>query len=95
MPLPRPQELDLNQEEDAVYKLIGPALIKQDLDEAKSNVAKRLEFIATELNRLEDKLKSLEEKRARKQSQIMRLQKEAQELQQRHLKQQQQRVAAA
>jgi chaperonin cofactor prefoldin len=32
-----------------VYKLIGPALIKQDLNDAKENVAKRLAFINTEM----------------------------------------------
>lgn len=37
------------EEEAAVYKLVGPMLIKQDLVEAKSNVTKRLEYIGGEM----------------------------------------------
>jgi chaperonin cofactor prefoldin len=37
--------------EDAnVYKMIGPVLVRQDTLEARSNVSKRLEFIAGELS---------------------------------------------
>lgn len=43
------QELDLLDSTNAVYKLIGPVLVKQDLDEAKSTVAKRLEYINGEM----------------------------------------------
>lgn len=32
-----------------VYKLIGPVLIKQELEEAKQNVAKRMDYISGEL----------------------------------------------
>lgn len=32
-----------------VYKLIGPVLIKQDLEEAKQNVVKRMDYIKGEL----------------------------------------------
>ena len=43
------QELDLLEEETNVFKLIGPVLVKQDLLEAKTNVAKRMEYISVEL----------------------------------------------
>ncbi|EEB06504.1 prefoldin subunit 6 [Schizosaccharomyces japonicus yFS275] len=36
-----------------VFKLIGPTLVKQDQEEAKTNVAKRLEFIRNEIVRVE------------------------------------------
>ncbi|KAF5896467.1 prefoldin subunit 6, partial [Clarias magur] len=39
------EELDLLDSQNTVYKLIGPVLVKQDLDEAKATVAKRLEYI--------------------------------------------------
>lgn len=42
-------ELDLLKPEDDVFKLIGPVLIKQDIEEAKQNVAKRMEYITSEL----------------------------------------------
>lgn len=44
-----PQELDLLDSQNTVYKLIGPVLVKQDLDEAKATVAKRLEYINGEM----------------------------------------------
>lgn len=45
----REQELDLLSDGAKVFKLIGPVLLKQDVDEAKANVNKRLEFINNEL----------------------------------------------
>jgi len=32
-----------------VFKLVGPVLMSQDLDEAKQNVTKRIEFIRGEM----------------------------------------------
>lgn len=43
------QELDLLDAQNIVYKLIGPVLVKQDPDEAKATVAKRLEYINGEM----------------------------------------------
>lgn len=56
-----------------MYKLIGPALVQQDALEARANVKKRLEFIGSELSRLDAQLKALEEKQARKHSQVARM----------------------
>ena len=41
------QEFDQNPE--TVYKLIGPVLVKQELAEAKTNVAKRIDYIKAEM----------------------------------------------
>jgi len=54
-----------------VYKLIGPALIKQDPVEARSNVGKRLEFINGELGRLDSRLKALEKQAADRQQKVL------------------------
>jgi hypothetical protein len=43
------KELNLLEDEANVYKLVGPVLLKQDLDEAKSNVEKRLQYIGDEM----------------------------------------------
>jgi prefoldin beta subunit len=43
------QEFATLKATNIVYKLIGPVLVPQDQEEAKSNVEKRLEFISTEL----------------------------------------------
>ena len=37
------------EDSDIVYKLIGPVLVKQETDEAKMTVEKRLEFINREM----------------------------------------------
>lgn len=72
------EELNRLDESSNVFKLIGPALIKQDPVEAKANVTKRLDYIKGELDRVEIQLKSLETKAAEKQSEIMKLQKRLQ-----------------
>ncbi len=64
------QELALLDDDANVYKLIGPALIKQDLVEAKSNVQKRLDYIKGELDRLDAQIKSTENKVAEKQAEV-------------------------
>ncbi|CAJ1058316.1 prefoldin subunit 6 [Xyrichtys novacula] len=43
------EELGLLNSTNTVYKLIGPVLVKQDLDEAKATVSKRLEYINGEI----------------------------------------------
>ncbi|KAG9346433.1 hypothetical protein JZ751_006744 [Albula glossodonta] len=56
------EELDLLNSENTVYKLIGPVLVKQDLDEAKATVSKRLDYINGEIQRYETLLKDMERK---------------------------------
>lgn len=63
------QELELIPEDSSVYKLVGPVLIKQDQFEAKSNVQKRLDFIASEMTNLDSQMKTIDDKRNRKQQQ--------------------------
>jgi len=48
--------------DNVVYKLIGPVLVKQDQSEAKSNVEKRLDFIQSEITRIEALLAELGDK---------------------------------
>lgn len=48
-------EFNLMDPDGSVYKLVGPILAKQDLNEAKGNVEKRIEFIGKEIERM-DKL---------------------------------------
>eukprot|EP00245_Coleochaete_scutata_P014621 TRINITY_DN629_c0_g4_i1.p1 TRINITY_DN629_c0_g4~~TRINITY_DN629_c0_g4_i1.p1 ORF type:complete len:112 (-),score=46.58 TRINITY_DN629_c0_g4_i1:91-426(-) len=69
------KELELLDEDANVYKLIGPALVKQDLMEAKTNVEKRIGYISNEMKRLEEVLKDMEAKQEAKQKEIMDLQK--------------------
>ena len=54
-PPPPRQELDICDQEASdgsdfvIYKQIGPILIKNDLEEAKDTISKRLEFITGEM----------------------------------------------
>lgn len=64
------QELGRLDDSAVVYKLIGPAMIKQDLLEANTNVSKRLEYINGEVKRISGKLAELEG-RSKEQQQLV------------------------
>ncbi|SPO25022.1 related to YKE2 - Gim complex component [Ustilago trichophora] len=66
-------------ENNQVYKLIGPVLVKQDQVEAKTNVEKRIEFIKGEIERVETQIKDLSEKSEKKKVEIVTLQTKAQQ----------------
>ncbi|KAJ8255043.1 hypothetical protein GJAV_G00200310 [Gymnothorax javanicus] len=75
------EELDLLDSQNTVYKLIGPVLVKQDLDEAKATVAKRLEYINGEIQRYETLLKETERKMDQHREVLSSLQQEYQRAQ--------------
>jgi prefoldin beta subunit len=54
------QELQLLRNEDTVFKMVGPVLLKNDLEDAKMTVSKRLEFITGETKKVEQGIKDLE-----------------------------------
>lgn len=56
------QELDAVEESDNVFKKIGPVLVKQDIDESKDALRRRLEFIKGEQKKLETKIAETEKK---------------------------------
>ncbi|KAA1476352.1 Prefoldin beta-like protein [Dentipellis sp. KUC8613] len=67
---------------NTVYKMIGPVLVKQDQNEAKSNVDKRLDFIRSEIKRIEGQLKEIGEKAEKKKMEIVEIQTQMQQQQQ-------------
>ncbi|XP_045886687.1 prefoldin subunit 6 [Micropterus dolomieu] len=75
------EELDLLDSSNTVYKLIGPVLVKQDLDEAKATVTKRLEYINGEIQRYETLLKDMEKKSEQHREVLSSLQQEFQRAQ--------------
>ncbi|KAM5146523.1 prefoldin subunit 6 [Mantella aurantiaca] len=75
------EELGLLDDSNTVYKLIGPVLVKQDLEEAKSTVEKRLQYINGEIKRYETTLKDLEQKSEQQRSSLTKLQQEYQRTQ--------------
>ncbi|TMS17295.1 prefoldin subunit 6 [Larimichthys crocea] len=75
------EEMDLLDSTNTVYKLIGPVLVKQDLDEAKATVTKRLEYINGEIQRYETLLKDMEKKSEQHREVLSSLQQEFQRAQ--------------
>ncbi|RDX41286.1 Prefoldin beta-like protein [Lentinus brumalis] len=59
---------------NTVYKLVGPVLVKQDQAEAKQNVNTRLDFIRSEIKRVENQLKDLGEKAEKKKLELVEIQ---------------------
>ncbi|GAA6052031.1 hypothetical protein JCM3770_002330 [Rhodotorula araucariae] len=76
------KELANLTDSNSVYKLVGPILMKQDHVEARTNVDKRLEWIAGEITRVEASLKDLETKLETKKMEIVHLQGQYQQQQQ-------------
>eukprot|EP00620_Florenciella_sp_RCC1587_P011438 CAMPEP_0182573126 /NCGR_PEP_ID=MMETSP1324-20130603/18294_1 /TAXON_ID=236786 /ORGANISM="Florenciella sp., Strain RCC1587" /LENGTH=146 /DNA_ID=CAMNT_0024788173 /DNA_START=19 /DNA_END=459 /DNA_ORIENTATION=+ len=71
-------ELDLLDDGAPVYKLIGPVLMRQDTDEAKQNVDKRLEFIRDEIMNCDRKVEDNKGKMQTVGEAVMKMQQELQ-----------------
>ncbi|KAG1669046.1 hypothetical protein FOA52_003964 [Chlamydomonas sp. UWO 241] len=65
------EELTRLSDDANVFKMIGPALVRQDLVEAKSNVNKRIEYIKGEINRMDTNIKIAQGKAKERESEIM------------------------
>ncbi|GFY49109.1 prefoldin subunit 6 [Trichonephila inaurata madagascariensis] len=70
------EELEFLTPENKVYKMTGPVLVEQDIQEAKQNVEKRIMFITSEIKRNEELLKDLSNQQDKQQEILQRLQKE-------------------
>eukprot|EP00761_Pharyngomonas_kirbyi_P012705 gb/GECH01012732.1/.p1 GENE.gb/GECH01012732.1/~~gb/GECH01012732.1/.p1 ORF type:complete len:137 (+),score=59.56 gb/GECH01012732.1/:1-411(+) len=83
------KELELLEDDAQVYKLVGPALVGQDLEEARNNVQKRIEFISSSLKNTDSKIENLNKEQNEKRQKVAAIQQHLQQQQQR-LQQQQQ-----
>lgn len=61
-----------------VYKLFGPVLVKQELEESRQNVAKRMEYIKKELKRCNDTIDALEKRQDKHRENLQKLQQQFQ-----------------
>nr|XP_020634722.1 prefoldin subunit 6-like [Pogona vitticeps] len=75
------EELDLLDSSNTVYKLIGPVLVKQDMDEAKATVGKRLDYITGEIKHYEAQMQEYDKKSHQQREVLVRLQQEFQKAQ--------------
>ncbi|KAH8091735.1 prefoldin subunit 6 [Cristinia sonorae] len=73
-------EFDKLSPNSVVYKQIGPVLVQQEQAEAKANVKTRLDFIASEIKRIEGQLAELGEKSEKKKVEIVEIQTQIQRL---------------
>ncbi|KAF0985557.1 hypothetical protein HZS_3060, partial [Henneguya salminicola] len=67
-------ELELLKSGSEVYRLTGPTLLRQELSEAKDNIQKRINFIGSELNRINKNTEELKNKRNVVHDRVMDLQ---------------------
>ena len=75
------EELKFLTPENKVYKMTGPVLVVQTIEEAQQNVEKRIMFITSENKRNDEMIKDLSNKQEKQQEVLQRLQKEFAETQ--------------
>ncbi|NXU59930.1 PFD6 protein, partial [Turnix velox] len=75
------QELELLDSSNTIFKLMGPVLVKQEMEEAKTTVAKRLEYINGEIKRYEQQMQELERRSEQQRETLGKLQQELQKAQ--------------
>ncbi|PNP60299.1 hypothetical protein THARTR1_00323 [Trichoderma harzianum] len=71
-------EFENISEDETIYKLVGPVLLKQEKFEAESTVKGRLDFIGGEITRLEGQIKDTQENIEKKKTEIIQIQAGAQ-----------------
>mmetsp|Transcript_16558 Transcript_16558/g.19084 ORF Transcript_16558/g.19084 Transcript_16558/m.19084 type:complete len:140 (+) Transcript_16558:111-530(+) len=67
-------ELQLLKDDSNVYKMVGPVLLKNEIEDAKMTVSKRLEFIVGELKRVDGSLEEKEKKATETAQKVNKLQ---------------------
>ncbi|VDM21745.1 unnamed protein product [Hydatigera taeniaeformis] len=73
------KDLEVLTEENRVFKLIGPVLVEQSLEEARDTVKKRLKYIQDEMKRNDELMKTMEKERDNHREQITKLQQRFQQ----------------
>ncbi|KAK9359104.1 Prefoldin [Lipomyces starkeyi] len=73
------KEFSILDDHSKIYKLIGPVLIPQDKGEAVLNVDKRLEFIESEIKRIEGQINDTRAKSDKRRAELISFQAQLQE----------------
>lgn len=71
-------ELNLLGADNKVFKLFGPVLIKQELEESRHNVAKRIEYIKNELECCHNTLENFQKSRDKNYESFQKMQQQYQ-----------------
>ena len=69
-------EFNLMSADASVYKLVGPVLAKQDVNESKTNVEKRIEYITKEIERMDKLEQDFQSKVEERRANIQKLQED-------------------
>lgn len=59
-----------------MYKLIGPILVKQSLQDSQQNITKRIDFIGNELQKCNDRLTAIEKEQDKHRENLGKLQQQ-------------------
>ena len=70
------KEFDTLPEDTVIWKQVGPLMVKQDREDAKVNVDKRIEFINEDILATEEKIKILETEFEEKRNTLMKIQQQ-------------------
>eukprot|EP00457_Paulinella_chromatophora_P018501 gb/GEZN01019842.1/.p1 GENE.gb/GEZN01019842.1/~~gb/GEZN01019842.1/.p1 ORF type:complete len:161 (+),score=51.46 gb/GEZN01019842.1/:77-559(+) len=81
------QELDLLEEEAVIFQMVGPVLIKRDIEEVKQNVKARIGLVQGQMKDVEKQEKELEEKQGKIRDRILSLQQKFKDDQQKAVQQ--------
>ncbi|KAJ6779585.1 hypothetical protein PWT90_04749 [Aphanocladium album] len=73
------KEFETLADDETIYKLAGPVLLKQEKFEAENTVKGRLDFISNEMSRLETQIKETQGKIEKKRTEIIQVQTAAQQ----------------
>ncbi|KAK9388775.1 Prefoldin [Lipomyces mesembrius] len=73
------KEFSILDDHSKIYKLIGPVLVPQEKGEAVMNVDKRLEFIESEIKRIEGQINDTRAKSDKKRAELISFQAQLQE----------------
>ncbi len=65
-------------DEAKVFKLVGPVLMSIELEESKSNVDKRLQFIETELKKIDSNIEAKQKEQSVVGDEIAKIQQQMQ-----------------
>ena len=74
--------MDKLDSEAKVFKLIGPALVRQDAAEAKQNVEKRIGYISGEIKRQEELVADMDKKQDEAREKMQEIQMQTQKMRQ-------------
>ncbi|XP_022902090.1 prefoldin subunit 6 [Onthophagus taurus] len=76
-------ELKMLKDDTAIFKSVGPILVKTELVEAKQNVLKRIEYISKEMKRVEEQIAGIEKKQDTSRETLQKFQQQIQQAQMR------------